>query len=1212
MLEVRTHKYVPWIYKGGGGINLLRAVFFSILLFFLCLLCQVDAQAMTKHTIPRKVEGLGAYYPGNDFGRAVDLSMRTYSRHEWHGINGTTMVSTHESPNVANTKGAMLFMIPTTKSGFEYQNCLTIYFNGVGRFQGRSLNARLDFTSIKFGEFQMNGKYPGQVYDSNPNGVFLLQSVYSPELFFGRSDQQEWFPGLEQRFEAIKDITMQITITYADTGAVVDIPFYHYVDDIDDNNVWNTYGAQEGVTFGSGYRDDLYVYDAFRCSVNGRTVKVPNDGKNHNYSDFYMPPPVPDATRGEATSNEPRVKEASWFCNACWSVTNNGQFSVTFHGSNAVTTMNLRSPFLETRTIKPPEKHGQVTPKELEVVHWRLSQYLPSVIDEILYPFSSLVFEDTLPVETNYQSARVFNKDGADITSQADISYDSSTRKLRVSLKSGWLSNTANYGGDVTIDVTCDWADSATKATNTCTSTINGMPPQPSNPVTVNKPVDKTNIRIHKEVLNKKETYGPGDIVEYLVVLDTASFPSRTIDVSDYFDFYRKQFPGFDPVDYAVAEEHDTRDRVSGTDVMTGFCWEDVIPEGLEVVGEPKVSMISSWKTTSSGLYDENYRKHISPNSFHNQPYTYEELLQKSMKEGWASGYKTVSLNVNDVVYPDGSFDVYSREGTIICHQPYEVASRVSYDPVTGLYDVHGFANEFLLYPNGFEGFQWETLAEAFSNSGSYNFHLYDYVWGNSSRLGSGYPTDLWSNYGYQVSVTKNRISVTSDNNTMTGVAWSNDGRSKRLNSVGLVGIYYQCRVTGSKTNADVTNVTKFNCNSTALMSSIATVYSKNWIHDHGWDMMCVLLDPVPLSAEASATIHIGGYQVTTEVVNGTIDDDLFGLSAGDTVSISYVRDSGYYLKSIEVDGVPQVLSANEHFYRFHNINQSHHIKVVYEKGYDITTEAVHGLIDSAYTGIKPGDSRTIHYEPDEGYMLSTITVDGRPVATTGNLSSYLFSNVQANHHIKVVFIPKYKITTSITHGTITPTVTNIPPGENRTITYSPDSGYYVKSVTVDDRALSVSDLNAHLSSYVFSNIQADHKIHVVCSPYPVITITKQIDTSDVVFAKGAPMFSFKITGTDYLGISHVYYRDIVWSANEAAVSKSVSLKIPPGQYTVSELVSNDWTLQSVSAGSNASVSGKTLTVDTRNADTASGTFLNQMTDWSKYTENGERINPLK
>ena len=202
-----------------------------------------------------------------------------------------------------------------------------------------------------------------------------------------------------------------------------------------------------------------------------------------------------------------------------------------------------------------------------------------------------------------------------------------------------------------------------------------------------------------------------------------------------------------------------------------------------------------------------------------------------------------------------------------------------------------------------------------------------------------------------------------------------------------------------------------------------------------------------------------------------------------------------------------------------------------------------------------------------------------------------------------------YRILTSAVNGTIDETVTRIERGGSRTIHFTPNEGYYLKSLTVDGTAVPVI---LGLDSYTFSNITGNHEIQAVFAKNPVITVTKQIDRSTVVWAKGDPVFTYKISGKDYLGISRTYYRMIAFEEGDGLDTKSMTVKIPAGEWTVTELETNDWGLTSVTAGASCKVQGTAGILDTRNSDTAGVTFSNEVTDYSNYTHNGYQVNQMK
>ena len=78
-------------------------------------------------------------------------------------------------------------------------------------------------------------------------------------------------------------------------------------------------------------------------------------------------------------------------------------------------------------------------------------------------------------------------------------------------------------------------------------------------------------------------------------------------------------------------------------------------------------------------------------------------------------------------------------------------------------------------------------------------------------------------------------------------------------------------------------------------------------------------------------------------------------------------------------------------------------------------------------------------------------------------------------------------IITKVTGGTITPSMTEVRNGENKTVEYSPNDAtkQYLKSVTVDGATVSTT---TYANKYDFSNIQEDHIIEVVYANKYVVT----------------------------------------------------------------------------------------------------------------------------
>ena len=231
----------------------------------------------------------------------------------------------------------------------------------------------------------------------------------------------------------------------------------------------------------------------------------------------------------------------------------------------------------------------------------------------------------------------------------------------------------------------------------------------------------------------------------------------------------------------------------------------------------------------------------------------------------------------------------------------------------------------------------------------------------------------------------------------------------------------------------------------------------------------------------------VTSYKITTNVTNGTINPDADPwVASGGSQTITYSPNAGYHLVSVTVDGSAVSTTTYASSYAFTNVQANHTISVVYAiNAYTITTSVVGGTITPTDSNVSYGSNKTITYSPTTGYHLVSVTVDGSAVSTTTYASSYAFTNVTANHTVAVVYaIDTYTITTSVVGGTITPTDSNVSYGSNKTITYSPTTGYHLVSVTVDGSAVSTT---TYASSYTFSNVQANHTIAVV---YAINTYT--------------------------------------------------------------------------------------------------------------------------
>lgn len=200
-----------------------------------------------------------------------------------------------------------------------------------------------------------------------------------------------------------------------------------------------------------------------------------------------------------------------------------------------------------------------------------------------------------------------------------------------------------------------------------------------------------------------------------------------------------------------------------------------------------------------------------------------------------------------------------------------------------------------------------------------------------------------------------------------------------------------------------------------------------------------------------------------------------------------------------------------------------------------------------------------------------------------------------------------YQITSKAENGTITKSNMKVPAGSSVKINYSPFEGYNLRTINVDGVEVSK---NKHLSEYLFSKVNSDHCIEVIYGKNAVITITKEVTGKWNKF--GTPIFLFQVSGTDFNGLKHTYYKSLEikeYFNEDATYHKTFLMEIPPGLWEVKEIPVSRYTLTGIKDVVNGTIEGKTLMLDTINHDMAKVTFCNKMTNYRELSHNDLEIN---
>jgi hypothetical protein len=203
----------------------------------------------------------------------------------------------------------------------------------------------------------------------------------------------------------------------------------------------------------------------------------------------------------------------------------------------------------------------------------------------------------------------------------------------------------------------------------------------------------------------------------------------------------------------------------------------------------------------------------------------------------------------------------------------------------------------------------------------------------------------------------------------------------------------------------------------------------------------------------------------------------------GETPAFHAIPNTGYELSAILVDGDKDDDASETGVYTIPPVLKNHTIAAhfVTKKYYITATAGPNGTINPESLWVNHGATQTFTFNPNQGYKVNTVFVDGVENATAVATGAYTFVNVTEEHEIVVTFTKQtFTITaTSNSGGYITPSgVATIEYGDHSAVyVFVQNEGYHVKSVLVDG----VNDALAIENGFCrFMNVTANHTIYVV------------------------------------------------------------------------------------------------------------------------------------
>lgn len=242
-------------------------------------------------------------------------------------------------------------------------------------------------------------------------------------------------------------------------------------------------------------------------------------------------------------------------------------------------------------------------------------------------------------------------------------------------------------------------------------------------------------------------------------------------------------------------------------------------------------------------------------------------------------------------------------------------------------------------------------------------------------------------------------------------------------------------------------------------------------------------------------------------------------MDEGSSATVSIIPDEGYTVKSLKVNGTDYTYSISNNQYTIYNINQDTKIEISFDsippETYQLTIKAT-GNGYASYSDLfirntskvfilNEGAFASISIIPDNGSQIKCVKVNGVDHTLYVTDNQYTVVEIKQNTSIEIEFeaISPTTYTLSIKatgegyasyNGTTirntTKTFTVIE-GANAAISFSPNSGYRIKSVKKNGSAVSYTG-----NQYTVSNISSNTSVEVEFEEIPSTTYTLSIATA--------------------------------------------------------------------------------------------------------------------
>lgn len=994
--------------------TLVKGCLITVIMVLALFTQKSDVNAATINTIPSNdLTAVNQSYP-------LNLGSSTLVSSFWNEINGVS----EGTEGVYDDCPYWNFYIPYEKKDiYTSTPFLTLNFKNVCTIGGRQVNAKIVCTALDF--TQESEIYTGDTY--HKAGYMRILTLYHDSLFI-----------MGESAGSLK-IRTSITLRYDDTKEIVRLPFYQQVVDIDAKMPYISQPESwEGI---SGYKGDLYVYEPYFIGdvmeITGMKASAKIDSIGAEGDDSML--------------------KAGLFA-----PTNNGMFTCEWGENNCGTGMVIYSAY-DDRNLPNPVKKSDATEAKLpgDTINYIIDQPVNTFYATTFTYYDEFVIEDKLPKEVKYVSASL-DVNGTDKTSEyGTLTYDSTAHKVTYTVKQSVLQTPGFYNGkSISLKIKTTAVNESKEtviAKNSATTNISGVIKRTGEVQTPILP----QFEVITEIVN-------GTITPSESKINMGS--NRTVTWVPKNGYY---------------VESVTIDGVKQSNPADGggsHAFNNITADhNVKVVCSPYYSVTT--KIDQGG--------NISPDT-------------NTIKKGESH---TVNWSVKDGYYVTKV--IVDGTGIYVGNKPSGYPVKYGFNDIKANHAVEVTTAKIPAFKITKTS---DKLKYNYLDTVTYTIVVEQTVEGavaddvviSDKDMTNGLELDLSS-----IKVDREDARIKKEGNT------------------------FSIELDQMKSNKPVTITVQGRVNNETLESKEIRNTAK---------VRSTQTEEIKDDSDISVY-----YKVETKVTNGSITKSDYEVARGETRTISYQPDKGYYIQSVKVDGESFDIEKYQKELTLENIKANYFVEVVYAKipAISIEKKADRSIYQSGdkvtYTivvneTIKDAVAKNIvvtDKELPKGVVIAPSTIRcsekvydlkvkenafqisfsslsyGKPVTITftadiagkdleksdvKNIVSASFknsANVTGTAEADTDIVICNKIDTEVVNGSISDPVKNIKIGENRKITYNPNKGYYLAGIQVDGREVSIKEYERQ---YDFRNIKENHRIKVVYEKIPMLAITKELD----------------------------------------------------------------------------------------------------------------------